>query len=136
MKLFNKWISIAMTICLALLLVCPSYSYADNELAELEKNISEMNSKQNTPEKVGIVEEKLLEKFGHVVSPSVINKLIKEHTPGEVVTLVIYMKLLDKTDTSVVEMRKSGMGWDKISEKVNISLQKVVKTVKLFRKST
>lgn len=135
MKLFNKWISIAMTICLALLLVCPSYSYADNELTELEEIIKDINAKQIDPVKVMNVEDKLKERYGHVVDPSEISRLIKEFTPGEAITFVIFMKLLDKTDTRVVEMKKAGMGWDNIAEKVNLSLQKVVKTIKLFRKS-
>lgn len=135
MKLFNKWISIAMTICLALLLVCPSYSYADNELTELEEIIKDINAKQIGPVKVMNVEDKLKERYGHVVDPDEISRLIKEFTPGEAITFVIFMKLLDKTDTRVVEMKKAGMGWDKIAEKVTLSLQKVVKTIKLFRKS-
>lgn len=135
MKLFNKWISIAMTICLALLLVCPSYSYADNELTELEEIIKDINAKQIGPVKVMNVEDKLKERYGHVVDPDEISRLIKEFTPGEAITFVIFMKLLDKTDTRVVEMKKAGMGWDKIAEKVNLSLQKIVKTIKLFRKS-
>lgn len=135
MKLFNKWISTAMTICLALLLVCPSYSYADNELTELEEIIKDINAKQIGPVKVMNVEDKLKERYGHVVDPDEISRLIKEFTPGEAITFVIFMKLLDKTDTRVVEMKKAGMGWDKIAEKVNLSLQKIVKTIKLFRKS-
>lgn len=136
MKLFNKWISIAMTICLALLLVCPSYSYADNELTELEEIMKDINAKQTDPVKVMNVEDKLKERYGHVVDPSEISRLIKEFTPGEAITFVIFMKLLEKTDTRVVEMKKAGMGWDKIAEKLNLSLQKVVKTIKLFRKSS
>lgn len=135
MKLFNKWISIAMTICLALLLVCPSYSYADNELTELEEIIKDINAKQIGPVKVLNVEDKLKERYGHVVDPDEISRLIKEFTPGETITFVVFMKLLDKTDTRVVEMKKAGMGWDKMAEKVNLSLQKIVKTIKLFRKS-
>lgn len=135
MKLFNKRISIAMTICLALLLVCPSYSYADNELTELEEIIKDINAKQTGPVKVMNIEDKLKERYGHVVDPDEISRLIKEFTPGEAITFVIFMKLLDKTDTRVVEMKKAGMGWDKIAEKVTLSLQKVVKTIKLFRKS-
>lgn len=135
MKFFNKWISIAMTICLALLLVCPSYSYADNELTELEEIIKDINAKQIGPVKVMNVEDKLKERYGHVVDPDEISKLIKEFTPGETITFVVFMKLLDKTDTRVVEMKKAGMGWDKMAEKVNLSLQKIVKTIKLFRKS-
>lgn len=135
MKLFNKWISIAMTICLALLLVCPSYSYADNELTELEEIIKDINAKQTGPVKVLNVEDKLKERYGHVVDPDEISRLIKEFTPGETITFVVFMKLLDKTDTRVVEMKKAGMGWDKMAEKVNLSLQKIVKTIKLFRKS-
>lgn len=135
MKLFNKWISIAMTICLALLLVCPSYSYADNELTELEEIIKDINAKQIGPVKVMNIEDKLKERYGHVVDPDEISRLIKEFTPGEAITFVIFMKLLDKTDTRAVEMKKAGMGWDKIAEKVNLSLQKIVKTIKLFRKS-
>lgn len=135
MKFFNKWISIAMTICLALLLVCPSYSYADNELTELEEIIKDINAKQIGPVKVMNVEDKLKERYGHVVDPDEISRLIKEFTPGETITFVVFMKLLDKTDTRVVEMKKAGMGWDKMAEKVNLSLQKIVKTIKLFRKS-
>lgn len=135
MKLINKWISIAMTISLALVLVCPSYSYADSELTELEEIIKDINTKQIGPVMVMNIEDKLIERYGHVVEPAEISRLIKEFTPGEAITFVIFMKLLEKTDTRVVEMKKAGMGWDKIAEKVNLSLQKVIKTIKLFRKS-
>lgn len=135
MKLINKGISTVMTVFLALMLVCPSYSYADNELTELEEIIKDINAKQVGPVKVMNIEDKLMDRYGHVVDPSEIKRLIKEFTPGEAITFVIFMKLLDKTDTRVVEMKKAGMGWDKIAEKLNLSLQKVVKTIKLFRKS-
>lgn len=135
MKLIKKGIGTAMTIFLALVLVCPSYSFADNELTELKEIIKDINAKQTGPVKVMNIEDKLIERYGHIVEPAEISRLIKEFTPGETITFVVFMKLLDKTDTRVVEMKKAGMDWDKIAEKLNLSLQPVVKTIKLFRKS-
>lgn len=135
MGFIMRCISMVLAMLITLVLFSPTYSSADSDLLELEGIIKDINAKQTGPEKVGNIEDKLMERYGHVVDPSEISRLIKEVTPGEAITLVVFMKLLDKTDTKVVEMKKAGLSWDKISEKVSISLQKVVKTIKLFRKS-
>lgn len=135
MGFIMRCISMVLAMLITLLLLPPVSSYADSELAELEGIIKDIDAKQTGPVKVMNIEEKLIDRYGHVVDPSVISRLIKEFTPGEAITLVIFMKLLEKTDTKVVDMKKSGLGWDKIAENVNLSLQKVVKTIKLFRKS-
>ena len=99
----GAWI---LALFIALVLLSPSFSSADSDLSELEGIIKDINAKQTSPEKVSKIEDKLIEVYGHVVDPSEISGLIQKHTPGEAITFVVFMKLLEKTDTKVVEMKK------------------------------
>lgn len=133
----NKQVAIrVLTALLLAVFLFPTVSFADeeanNELAELEHLIKKVNTNQSNPEKLGKFEEKLTE-FFYDASPSAIRKLLAEFTPGETLALVVFMKYSGKTAVEVSEMRRDGLGWDKISGKLDVSLERVIRYIKKFR---
>lgn len=105
---------------------------ANNELAELKQLIKKVNVNQSNPEKLGAFEEKLTE-FFYDASPSAIKKLLAEFTPGDTLTLVVFMKYSGKTAVEVSELKRDGLDWDKLAEKLEVSLERVIRYIKKFR---
>ncbi len=134
MKSFKGSIIRISSALIVMMLFLPVFSFADDNPAELESMINEVNKTQSTPEKIRNFEDKLSEYFYEVELPS-IQGLLKEFSPGEALTLLMLVKLSGKSLKEITSARKDGMSWDKMAEKFNVGLDKVVKRIKAFRRA-
>lgn len=136
MRLKGKAVVSILASALLLLFLLPVVSVANmdinTDLPDLERLIRKVNDNQTTPEKLSKFEDKLLE-FFYDASPSDIKKLLTEFTPGDSLTILVFMKYSARTYNEVSAMRKTGMGWDKMSEALDVSLERVIKYIKKFR---
>lgn len=125
----GKVLALAMTIVILL----PALSFANSELGDLERLIRIVNEAQSTPEKVAKFEERLVDYFGYAVSEESIKGAVKTYKPGEALVVVLLMKNSGKTEAEITELKKAGMDWDKIAERLNVPLKKVIRDIKGFR---
>ncbi len=125
----GKVLALAMTIVILL----PALSFANSELEDLERLIRIVNEAQSTPEKVTKFEERLIDYFGYAVSEESIKGAVKAYKPGEALVVVVLMKNSGKTEAEITELKKAGMDWDKIAERLNVPLKKVIRDIKGFR---
>lgn len=136
MRLMKRAAKNIFAAALLLLFLLPVVSAANmdinTDLPDLERLIRKVNNNQTTPEKLSQFEDKLLE-FFYDASPSDIKKLLAEFTPGDSLTILVFMKYSGKGFKEVSEMRRTGMGWDKMSEALDVSLERVIKYIKKFR---
>lgn len=136
MRLKKRAAKNILAAALLLLFLLPVVSVAsmdiNTDLPDLERLIKKVNDNQTTPEKLSQFEDKLLD-FFYDASPSDIKKLLAEFTPGDSLTILVFMKYSAKSFNEVSAMKKTGMGWDKMSEKLEVSLERVIKYIKKFR---
>lgn len=135
MRLSKKSLLGMFASVLMVVFLTPIFVYAESELDELKKVINDVTEKRSTLVKLREFEDKLIETYGHVVPPDTINKVVKEFAPGEALTIIVLMRLSEKVDSKITDLRKAGMDWDKIAGELNISLEMVIKKVKAFRRA-
>jgi hypothetical protein len=134
MRLSRQNLVKALAIGMLLMFFLPVIAVADSEMDELNRLMKDVTEKRSTPAQLGDFEEKLIDNYGHAVPPDTIQKLVKEFTPGEALAIVACMRVAEKTDDEIINMRKSGMGCDKIAEKLNVNLENIIKRIKAFRR--
>lgn len=134
MKTINNILSVP-GILIVLMLLLPAFSSADDNMEELDRLIKDVNLAQSTPEKLRVFEEKLADYF-YEVDLTVIKGLLKEFTPGDTIVLLAFVKISGKDIKDITSARKDGMNWDKMSEKFNAGLDKIVKRIKAFRRAS
>jgi hypothetical protein len=134
MRLSRQNLVKALAIGMLLMFFLPVIAIANSEMDELSKLMKDVTEKRSTPDQLRDFEEKLIDNYGHAVPPDTIKRLVKEFTPGEALAIVACMRVAEKTDDEIINMRKSGVGWDKIAEKLNVSLESIIKRIKAFRR--
>ena len=122
-----------LVILLIFTLFSPLTSFAarmsePEELDKLIKKISERQSKN-----IKNFKKKVEAYFFETQSPDVIEGLIKEFPPGEVVTILVVSNLSKWPVKNIVDMRKKEIDWRNIAGQVGVKLKAVVKEVKDFR---
>ena len=135
MKTVKRDILSISGVLVVLLLLLPAFSFADDNLEELDSLIKDVNKTQSAPEKLRVFEDKLADYF-YEVDLTVIQGLLKEFTPGDTLALLAFVKISGKGIKDITSARKDGMNWDKMSEKFNAGLDKVVKRIKAFRRAS
>ncbi len=135
MRLSKQNLAKLWTIGIILVLSLPVLVSADSEMDELKKLMKDVTEKRSAPEQLRDFEEKLIDNYGHAVPPDTIKRLVKEFTPGEALAITVFMRVAEKTDDEIINMRKAGMEFDRIAEKLNVSLKEVInKRIKAFRR--
>ncbi|MBI5641581.1 MAG: hypothetical protein HZA17_14270 [Nitrospirae bacterium] len=102
-----------------------------SEPEELDRLIGKINERQSKNLKT--FEKKAKAYFFDTQKPEVIESLMKEFQPGEVIAMVVISNLSRKPAKDIVAMRKSGTKWPEIAEKTGVKLKPVIKEVKDFR---
>ncbi|MEW6739699.1 MAG: hypothetical protein ACOYU2_01580 [Nitrospirota bacterium] len=134
MRLSRQNLVKALAIGMLLMFFLPVIAIANSEMDELNKLMKDVTEKRSTPDQLRDFEEKLIDNYGHAVPPDTIKRLVKEFTPGEALAIVACMRVVEKTNDEIINMRKSGMECDKISEKLNVNLENIIKRIKAFRR--
>lgn len=117
-----------------LMFFLPVIAAANSEMDELNKLMKDVTEKRSTPGQLRDFEEKLMDNYGHAVPPDTIKRVVKEFTPGEALAIVACMRIAEKTDDEIINMRKAGMECDKIAEKLNVGLENIIKRIKASRR--
>lgn len=134
MRLSRKNFKEALLLGAMLVIFAPFVASANDELSELKQLMMDVTEKRSAPEKLMDFEEKLIDNYGHAVSPLTIKKAVKEFTPGEALAIVACIRVAERNDDEIINMRKAGMECDKIAEKMNVGLDKIIKRIKAFRR--
>lgn len=100
---------------------------------ELNELIEIVNSKQVTPQEMKTYEDRLKSYFFEIVEFDVIERLIKELSPGKALTVIVFTSLSKTTDKEIVEMMKQGNNWTEISNKTGVKLEDVTEKIKHYR---
>ncbi len=122
---------VSMSVMAALVLSIP---VSATEKEDLERLIEKTNTKRSTPEKVSEFVDKLKEYY-YVGSP-VVEGLLKEFKPGEVLTIIAISDLSKKDMNDIAKMRKAGKGWPEITGKSGITMRLLIKDIKMFQRAS
>lgn len=101
---------------------------------ELKERIDITNKKRVTPKEIKRFEEKLKSYFFEIVEPGVIDRSLKELSPGEALIVIVIVSLSKKSDGEIIKMKKEGKSWTEICNAVGVKMKDVVKEVKEFQK--
>jgi len=122
---------VIMGFIAALVLSVPVFA---TEKEDLERLIERTNTKRSTPEKVSEFVGKLKEYY-YIGNP-VVEGLLKEFKPGEVMTIIAVSDLSKKDMNDIAKMRKAGKGWQEITGKSGISMALLIKDIKMFQRAS
>ncbi len=101
---------------------------------ELKERIELTNKKRDTPKEIERFEEGLKSYFFEIVEFDVIERAIKELSPGEALTEIVLVKLSRKSDKVIIEMRKNRKNWTEITKETGVNIKDLVAGVKDFQK--
>lgn len=123
----------ALAMLLVSIFLVPLTSFAGrlSEADELDRVIKKINERQS--KNLKMFEKKTKAYFFEAQKPETIGALLKEFSPGDAVTIIVISNLSKKSYQDIVKMRKSGKGWQDITEKLGVKLKNVLKDVKDFR---
>ena len=122
---------VIMGFIAALVLSVPVFA---TEKEDLERLIERTNTKRSTPEKVSEFVGKLKEYY-YIGNP-VVEGLLKEFKPGEVMTIIAISDLSKKDTNNIAKMRKAGKGWQEITDKSGITMGVLIKDIKMFQRAS
>ena len=105
-----------------------------SEQEDLEWLIERTNTKRSTPEKVSEFVGKLMDYY-YTGNP-VVEGLLKEFKPGEVLTIIAISDLSKKDMNDIAKMRKEGMEWQEITDKSGITMGLLIKDIKMFQRAS
>lgn len=103
---------------------------------ELKERIAITNKKRVTPKEIKRFEDHLKAYFYEAVSNEVIERTLKELTPGDALAVIVIVNLSKKPDAEITKMKKGGKSWTDIVNAVGLKMKDVVKEVKEFQKTS
>ncbi|MBI5049406.1 MAG: hypothetical protein HZC11_00650 [Nitrospirae bacterium] len=103
---------------------------------ELKERIEITNKKRVTPKEIKRFEEHLKAYFFEAVPNDVIDRAMKELTPGEALVVIVIVNQSKKSDKEIIKMKKDGKNWTDIVNAVGLKMKDVVKEVKEFQKTS
>lgn len=121
-----------MITFLVFLLFQPNFADAQSEKEDLERLIKRVDKRRDTPDKVEVF--KGLVAGYYYTSHSILNEILKDLTPGETLTVVSISTLSKRDPKEIAQMKKEGMEWSQIAEKVGITLKDVIKDIRTYIK--
>lgn len=101
---------------------------------ELKERIEITNKKRVTPKEIKRFEETLKSYFFEIVEFDVIERSLKELTPGEALTVIVIVSLSKKSDKEIIKMKKEGKSWTEIAKATGVNMKDLVKEVKDFQR--
>ena len=122
---------VSMSFMVALIFSIP---VSASEKEDLERLIERTNRKRSTPEKVSEFVSKLMDYY--YIGTPVVEGLLKEFKPGEVLTIIAISDLSKKDMNDIAKMRKAGKGWQEITGKSGISMRLLIKDIKMFQRAS
>ena len=102
------------------------------EKEDLERLIERTNTKRSTPEKVSEFAGKVKDYYD--IGIPVVEGLLKEFKPGEVLTIIAISDLSKKDVDDIAKMRKDGMKWQDITDKSGITMAVLIKDINTFQR--
>jgi hypothetical protein len=108
-----------------------SFAERGSEPEKLEQLIKKINERQS--KNIKNFKKKAEAYFFETQSPEVIEGLIKEFPPGEVVAIIVVSNLSKWPVKEIVKMRKTQMSWRDIAGQTGVKLKNMIKEVKDFR---
>jgi hypothetical protein len=125
--------SAVVSISFMVALILPVFVSA-SEKEDLERLIERTNRKRSTPEKVSEFVSKL--KDYYYIGDPVVEGLLKEFKPGEVLTIIAISDLSKKDMNDIAKMRKEGRQWPEITNKSGITMGVLIKDIKMFQRAS
>jgi len=122
---------VSMSFMAALVLSIP---VSATEKEDLERLIERTNRKRSTPEKVSEFVGKV--KDYYYIGNPVVEGLLKEFKPGEVLTIIAISDLSKKDMNDIAKMRKEGRKWQEIIDKSGITMGVLIKDIKMFQRAS
>ena len=122
---------VSMSFMVALIFSIP---VSASEKEDLERLIERTNRKRSTPEKISEFVGKV--KDYYYIGNPVVEGLLKEFKPGEVLTIIAISDLSKKDMNDIAKMRKAGKGWQEITGKSGISMRLLIKDIKMFQRAS
>lgn len=101
---------------------------------ELKERIEITNRKRATPKEIKRFEEGLKSYFFEIVEFDVIERAVKELSPGEALTVIVLVRLSEKSDKAIIEMRKNRKNWAEIAKETGVNIKDLAAGVKDFQK--
>jgi TusA-related sulfurtransferase len=122
---------VSMSFMAALVLSIPVLA---SEKENLEWLIERTNTKRSTPERVSEFVSKLMDYY-YIENP-VVEGLLKEFKPGEVMTIIAIADLSKKDIHDIAKMRNEGMEWQEIAGKSGITMGLLIKDIQMFQRAS
>ncbi len=122
---------LSMSFMAALVLSIP---VSATEKEDLQRLIERTNTKRSTPEKVSEFVSKV--KDYYYIGNPVVEGLLKEFKPGEVLTIIAISDLSKKDTNDIAKMRKEGMKWQEITGKSGITMGLLIKDIQMFQRAS
>ncbi len=135
-EIFKKIVILLIAISFFFPLISIATAAEKGTEEELKERIAITNKKRVTPKEIKRFEDHLKAYFFEAVPNDVIDRALKELTPGDALAVIVIVNLSKKPDAEIIKMKKGGKSWTDIVNAVGLKMKDVVKEVKEFQKTS